>query len=323
MRNNAIGLIETKGLVAAVEAVDACLKAACVEFLSYRFTTGGLVCVIVTGDVGAVKAAVDAGAAAAAKVGEVVGVHVIPRPAQGTSDVIDKRIANNPLKDKDGKEEKSAQEEIGENGDFIEQGHMKTGGSKTEGHGERQIEQDGFNKEQEDFNKKQGNVESNHSEVISQKPEKHDKIPGENLNEGLAKNEPVKQDDMEKESIEKEKGADAGNSDTNDTDVEDGNEEKDADEKDIDERVDDYYPVETLESVTEKLKLQLGNTKEGLILKEGKRIDRYGVRSLRRILKTLPIKGLDKTQTSTMRKKDLLKNIIDFVLKEGNVQDND
>lgn len=89
MSKNAIGLIETRGLVAAVEAVDACLKAANVEFMSYRFTTGGLVCVIVTGEVGAVRAAVDAGLAAAGKIGEVVGIHVIPRPAGDTMSVIE------------------------------------------------------------------------------------------------------------------------------------------------------------------------------------------------------------------------------------------
>lgn len=90
MSKKAIGLIETRGLVAAVEAVDACLKAANVEFTSYRFTTGGLVCVIVTGEVGAVRAAVDAGSAAAGEVGQVVGIHVIPRPAGDTMSVIEK-----------------------------------------------------------------------------------------------------------------------------------------------------------------------------------------------------------------------------------------
>jgi microcompartment protein CcmL/EutN len=280
MKNNAIGLIETKGLVTAVEAVDACLKVACVEFLSYRFTTGGLVCVIVTGDVGAVKAAVDAGAAAAAKVGEVVGVHVIPRPAQGTSDVIDKRITNDIAKDQDKKNEKSAKEEIGENRDFIE-----------------------------------------HNEIC-QEPEKQVQISEEGLNEGLDKKEPVKQDNTEKGSIEEEKSVNARNFDTNEIDSEDANEEKEADEKDIDELAVDYS-VDTLESVTEKLRQQLENDKEGLMLKDGKRIDRHGVRSLRKILKTLPIKGLDKTRISTMRRKELLKTIIEFVLKEGNVQGND
>ena len=87
MTRNAIGLIETQGLVAAVEALDACLKAACVEFVSHWYPTGGLVCIVVSGDVGAVKAAVDAGAAAAGKIGQVVGVHVIPRPAKDTWDI--------------------------------------------------------------------------------------------------------------------------------------------------------------------------------------------------------------------------------------------
>lgn len=77
---NALGLIETKGLVGAIEAADAMVKAANVVLLGKEQVGGGLVTVMVRGDVGAVKAATDAGAAAAAKVGELVSVHVIPRP---------------------------------------------------------------------------------------------------------------------------------------------------------------------------------------------------------------------------------------------------
>lgn len=76
----ALGLIETKGLVAAIESADAMLKAAEVTLLEKTYVGGGLVTVTVTGDVGAVKAATDAGAAAAQRVGELVSVHVIPRP---------------------------------------------------------------------------------------------------------------------------------------------------------------------------------------------------------------------------------------------------
>jgi ethanolamine utilization protein EutM len=76
----AIGMIETKGLVGSIEAADAMLKAAQVELMTKEHVGGGLVTVIVTGEVGAVKAAVDAGSAAAARVGELVSVHVIPRP---------------------------------------------------------------------------------------------------------------------------------------------------------------------------------------------------------------------------------------------------
>ncbi len=75
-----IGFIETQGLVAAIEAADAMVKAANVELLGMSRIGGGLVTVSVRGDVGAVKAAVDAGAAAAKRVGEIVSVHVIPRP---------------------------------------------------------------------------------------------------------------------------------------------------------------------------------------------------------------------------------------------------
>jgi microcompartment protein CcmL/EutN len=76
----ALGMVETKGLVASVEAADAMVKAANVGLVGKVHVGGGLVTVMVRGDVGAVKAATDAGAAAAAKVGELVSVHVIPRP---------------------------------------------------------------------------------------------------------------------------------------------------------------------------------------------------------------------------------------------------
>ena len=76
----ALGMIETKGFVALVEATDAMMKAANVEFLGWDKVGSGLVTGFVTGDVAAVKAATDAGAAAAGRVGEVVSVHVIPRP---------------------------------------------------------------------------------------------------------------------------------------------------------------------------------------------------------------------------------------------------
>jgi len=77
---NALGMIETRGLVGAVEAADAMVKAANVELVGREQIGGGLVTVLVRGDVGAVKAATDAGAAAAERVGELKSVHVIPRP---------------------------------------------------------------------------------------------------------------------------------------------------------------------------------------------------------------------------------------------------
>ena len=76
----ALGMVETRGLVGSVEAADAMVKAANVNLIGKVHVGGGLVTVMVRGDVGAVKAATDAGAAAAARVGEVVSVHVIPRP---------------------------------------------------------------------------------------------------------------------------------------------------------------------------------------------------------------------------------------------------
>lgn len=76
----ALGMIETKGLVSAIEAADAMVKAANVHLIGKELVGGGLVAVMVRGDVGAVKAATDAGATAARRVGELISVHVIPRP---------------------------------------------------------------------------------------------------------------------------------------------------------------------------------------------------------------------------------------------------
>ncbi|MYB95170.1 BMC domain-containing protein [Candidatus Poribacteria bacterium] len=80
MTGDALGLVETRGLVGSIEAADAMVKAANVQLVGYEQVGGGYVTVLVRGDVGAVKAATDAGAEAAARVGEVVSVHVIPRP---------------------------------------------------------------------------------------------------------------------------------------------------------------------------------------------------------------------------------------------------
>jgi len=76
----ALGLIETRGLVAAIEAADAMVKAANVRFLGRQKVKAGLITVMVAGDVGAVKAATDAGAAACQRIGQMVSAHVIPRP---------------------------------------------------------------------------------------------------------------------------------------------------------------------------------------------------------------------------------------------------
>lgn len=78
--SEALGMVETKGLVGAIEAADAMVKAASVTLVGSERIGGGYVTVMVRGDVGAVKAATEVGAAAAQKVGEVISVHVIPRP---------------------------------------------------------------------------------------------------------------------------------------------------------------------------------------------------------------------------------------------------
>ena len=80
MSRDALGMVETKGLIGSVEAADAMVKAAKVELVATEYIGAGYVTVMVRGDVGAVKAATDAGAAAAKRVGELVSVHVIPRP---------------------------------------------------------------------------------------------------------------------------------------------------------------------------------------------------------------------------------------------------
>jgi ethanolamine utilization protein EutM len=86
--NEALGMVETKGLVAMIEASDAMVKAATVTLVGYEKVGSGLVTAIVRGDVAAVKAATDAGAAAARRVGELVSVHVIPRPHESLEGVL-------------------------------------------------------------------------------------------------------------------------------------------------------------------------------------------------------------------------------------------
>jgi len=88
MDDRALGLIETRGLVGAIEAADAMVKAANVRLLGAEKTDAALITVKVVGEVGAVKSAVDAGAAAAKKVGELISVHVIPRPHDDTEYIV-------------------------------------------------------------------------------------------------------------------------------------------------------------------------------------------------------------------------------------------
>lgn len=90
MTLEALGLIETRGLVPAIEAADAMVKAANVTLIGSEKVGGGLVTVMVRGDVGAVKAATDAGAVAAEKVGELLSVHVIPRPHEDVEKLLPK-----------------------------------------------------------------------------------------------------------------------------------------------------------------------------------------------------------------------------------------
>ncbi|MHA2224240.1 MAG: BMC domain-containing protein [Candidatus Hodarchaeales archaeon] len=91
MAKEALGLIETKGLVASIESADAMVKAANVQLVGKEVIGGGYVTVMVRGDVGAVKAAVEAGAVAGRKVGELVSAHVIPRPHEEVEGILPKK----------------------------------------------------------------------------------------------------------------------------------------------------------------------------------------------------------------------------------------
>ena len=96
MDTYSLGMIETKGLVGAIEAADAMVKSANVQLVGKEQVGGGLVTVMVRGDVGAVKAATDAGAAAAEKVGELISVHVIARPHAEVDNILPKARTERP-----------------------------------------------------------------------------------------------------------------------------------------------------------------------------------------------------------------------------------
>ena len=91
MERQALGMIETRGLVSAIEAVDTMAKAANVTIYGKEFIGGGYVTIMVRGDVGAVKAAVEAGMAAAKRIGDVVSSHVIPRPHDDVESILPKK----------------------------------------------------------------------------------------------------------------------------------------------------------------------------------------------------------------------------------------
>lgn len=88
----ALGMIETRGLIGAIEAADAMVKAANVNLMGKEKVGSGIMTVMITGDIGAVKAAVDAGAAAAQSVGQLLGVHVIPRPHDEVENILKKEV---------------------------------------------------------------------------------------------------------------------------------------------------------------------------------------------------------------------------------------
>lgn len=102
MPGDSLGLVETKGLVAAIEAADVMLKTAQVVLLGTERIGSGLICVMVTGEVGAAKAAVEAGSAAAGRLGELVASHVIPRPHAEISRILPKAGEAKPAGKKSG-----------------------------------------------------------------------------------------------------------------------------------------------------------------------------------------------------------------------------
>ena len=96
MSLEALGMIETRGFIGAVEAADAMVKAANVVLIGQEYIGAGFVTVLVRGDVGSVKAATDAGAAAARRVGELISVHVIPRPHQEVEKILPQPTSTSP-----------------------------------------------------------------------------------------------------------------------------------------------------------------------------------------------------------------------------------
>lgn len=112
MQMQALGMIETKGLIPAIECADAMLKAANVSLVDRVFVKGGLVTIIIEGDVGAVKAATDAGAAAAQRVGLLISVHVIPRPHEEVEEKIIYPTSKKKIVEETVEEEVAEPEEI-------------------------------------------------------------------------------------------------------------------------------------------------------------------------------------------------------------------
>lgn len=108
----AIGMIETKGLVGSIEAADAMIKAANVTLIKQEFIDGGIVTVIIQGDVGAVQAAVDAGREAAKRVGELLGAHVIPRPDDSVSKMFESHNNTDDEKQKQHRPEPKATSKV-------------------------------------------------------------------------------------------------------------------------------------------------------------------------------------------------------------------
>jgi ethanolamine utilization protein EutM len=267
MNRNAIGLIETRGLVAAVEAVDACLKAANVEFMSFRFTTGGLVCVLVNGDVGAVRAAIDAGSAAAERVGEVVGVHVIPRPADDIMNIIEQIDVGV----KEPKQNGASLEGLDVKSSIFSEEHGDSEELLAPEDLEPEVEvEDDLKVDNEDEDQVEAIVESEVEAKVEAIVEKEDEIIDEDEDENDKKNEK-----------------------------------------------DDFYSDEELYIAAEKLRKILAETQDDLDLQEGIGLDKYRVKVLRKIIRMLPIEDFDKSQVSSMRKRELLEAIMDFIAKEG------
>jgi len=127
MKNIALGMVETYGYVGAIEAADVCLKAANVTLLGCEFVKGGLVTIHIRGDVGAVKASIDAAESAVKKIGQLLSTHVIPRPSDDVEKIlptlsheIHQQEFQKPLEDEQQEESKNQQKKIKEEVDAIQ-----------------------------------------------------------------------------------------------------------------------------------------------------------------------------------------------------------
>lgn len=154
MKKMALGMVETYGYVGAVEAADACVKSANVELVGCEFIKGGLVTILIKGDVGAVKASIDAAEITVMKVGKLISTHIIPRPSNGISKILPKS---------DSIDEKLNEEEVGihsnkdlecfENCENVRNSGFKENKMNEDNHKNEERKDNGEEKDNEEFNR--------------------------------------------------------------------------------------------------------------------------------------------------------------------------